>query len=65
MKSLSCRDLGSMDCEFKATGKTAKEIKEKMYTHAMRAHKDVLMKMSAKDKAAMDKLMDKLLAKQR
>ena len=65
MKSLSCKDLGGMDCDFKATGKTAKEVKDKMYKHAMRAHKDILMKMPAKEKAAMDKLMDKLLAKQK
>jgi predicted small metal-binding protein len=31
MKSMSCADLGGMDCNFKAKGQTADEVKQALF----------------------------------
>lgn len=62
MKEIKCSDLGSMDCDFAAAGKTAAVVKKAMYTHAARDHPDVLRKMTDAQQKKVDKLMDRLLA---
>ena len=62
MKSLSCKSMGSMDCSAVVTGKNAAEVKKKAWEHAAKVHPQVLAKMSSRDKAGMNKMMDKLIA---
>lgn len=65
MKRLSCKELGSIRCKYVATGKTAAEVKRKMFAHAKKAHPRILAKMTKAQMAKMKMMMDKLLAKQR
>lgn len=65
MKTLSCGDLGGMNCSFEARGKTAEEVKKAMYAHAEKAHKDILKKMTAADNQRMQVRMDDILSRQR
>ena len=62
MKSMTCSDLGGMDCEFKATGKTAEEVKQAMFAHAQAAHPDTLKNMTPQQMEEVQKTMDRLLA---
>jgi len=62
MKSLKCSDLGSMECNFVATGETAEDVKKNMYEHAGQVHPDKLEKMTDEEKQQIDKKMDELLA---
>ena len=64
MKKLSCKDIGGEGCNFVATGETNKEVIDKMFAHAARAHKDILVKMSESEKRAMMTKMNELLSKQ-
>jgi predicted small metal-binding protein len=59
------KDMGASDCNFVATGQTAVEVKNKMWAHAAKDHKDKLASMSDQDKAKMQKMIDNLLAKQK
>lgn len=61
MKSLSCKDIGSMDCNFTATGDTAEAVKEAMFAHAQDAHADVLASMTPEQMQAVQQRMDELL----
>ncbi len=65
MKQLSCKDLGAADCNFTVTGQTADEVKNKLWAHAAKDHKDKLASMSAQDKAKMQTMIDSLLAKKK
>jgi predicted small metal-binding protein len=46
MKSLSCKDLGAMDCNYTAKGKTAAEVKPMLFAHAQQDRPDVLAAMT-------------------
>ncbi len=41
MFRLGCKDIGSDDCHFVAEGKTAEEVKTKLFEHAAKDHPDV------------------------
>ncbi|MBI2971026.1 MAG: DUF1059 domain-containing protein [Candidatus Aenigmarchaeota archaeon] len=58
---LQCSDLG-WKCDFVATGTTADEVKTAMFSHAAKAHKALLSKMTEEDKKRMAKKMDGFLA---
>ena len=61
MKSLSCKDLGGMDCNYTATGKTAEEVKQVMFAHAQQEHPDVPASMTAQQMQDLQQRMDQLL----
>jgi len=46
MKSLSCKDLGTPECDFVAKGETAEGVVQEMADHAMQAHADKIAEMS-------------------
>lgn len=54
MKTLSCKDMGVMDCEFVARGTTAEDVKAMLTEHALAKHAD---KMAGADMASMDAMM--------
>lgn len=60
MKTLACRDMGA-DCDFVAKGNTAEEVKSNMMNHVKMEHKDMMDKMSGKDKEEMMKKMDQMM----
>lgn len=57
MYKLSCKAMGK-GCDFETEGSTTEEVKEKMMEHAMSEHKDMLDKMSQKEKDDMMMKMD-------
>lgn len=61
MKSLSCKDIGSMDCNFTATGETAEAVKQAMFAHAQQEHADVLASMTPQQMQEVTQRMDELL----
>lgn len=61
MKSLSCKDLGGMDCNFTATGNSADEVKQAMFAHAQSAHPEVLASMTPEQMQEVTQRMDALL----
>ena len=61
MKSMTCRDMGTEYCDFKASGRTAKEVKDKMFKHADKVHPELLKNATEKEKKDMEKKMDKLI----
>jgi predicted small metal-binding protein len=61
MKSLSCKDMGAMDCEFVATGDTVEEVKQKMMAHAQEAHADVLANLSPEEMDEKNKMMEAMV----
>ena len=65
MKKLSCKDLGGMNCNFTAYGKTTEEVKRIMYKHAEQKHKDVLARRTPEEKKKIDRVMDMLLSQQK
>ena len=62
MMSLSCKDLGGMDCNYTAKGNSAEEVKQKMFAHAQTQHPDVLAAMTPQQMQDVQKQMDRLLA---
>ena len=57
----ACRDMG-MDCDFKATGKTVEEVKQKAMAHAQVVHADLLKTMSTPaQKAQMEKQLESVI----
>lgn len=60
MVKFGCRELGG-DCDYVAVGKTAQEVKNKIFEHAASAHPEKLVSMSEQDKQAMLKKMDEIL----
>ncbi len=46
MKMLSCKDMGSMDCDFVAEGDTAEATVTMMMEHAAQNHPDKVAEMS-------------------
>ena len=61
MKSLSCKDLSRMDCNFTATGNSADEVKQALFTHAQSVHPDVLSSMTPDPMQEITRRMDALL----
>ncbi len=62
MKNLSRKDLAGMDCDFGASGESAQDVKDKMFSHASESHPDVMKTMSEKDHENIQAKMDSLLA---
>ena len=62
MKSISCKDLGAMDCNYTAKGNSAEEVKQKMFAHAEKEHPDLLAAMTPQKMQDVQKQMDRLLA---
>jgi predicted small metal-binding protein len=59
---LSCQDLGGKDCTYTVEGKSADEVKRKMWEHARRDHADVLAGMDEEKRKGMEARMDEVLA---
>ena len=57
MYKLSCKTMGQ-DCGFEAQGDTMDEVKNKMMDHAMSDHKDMMERMSPKEKEDLMMKMD-------
>jgi predicted small metal-binding protein len=51
-----------MDCNFKAKGQTADEVKQAMFAHAEQAHSDVLKSMTPQQMQEIQQRMEQLLA---
>jgi predicted small metal-binding protein len=51
-----------MDCNFKAKGQTAEEVKQAMFTHAEQVHPDVLKSMTPQQMQEIQQRMEQLLA---
>ncbi len=62
MKELGCRDMG-VNCNFVAKGNTDEEIKKAAWTHAEKAHPDMMKGMTPDKKKEMNAKMDALLTK--
>lgn len=60
MKEITCKSLGSENCDFVAKGETADELKQQMIAHAMQDHPDFLNNMSEEEKAKKMKMLDDL-----
>jgi predicted small metal-binding protein len=64
MKKLSCKELWTVNCNFKIKGRTEEEIIDAIFAHAAEEHPDKLMSMSEDEKADLialiyTKLIDK------
>ena len=46
MKSLACKDMGMMDCDFKAIAETAEEVMKMASDHATATHADKMAEMA-------------------
>ncbi len=57
MLQLACKDLG-MNCPNVVSGTTVDEVKKKAMSHAQIVHADALSKMTPKQMADMDKVME-------
>jgi predicted small metal-binding protein len=60
MKSLACRDVGQ-ECDFRAEGESAEELKRLFYEHVGEAHMEFLADMTEQQKREFDETMDTLL----
>jgi predicted small metal-binding protein len=56
MHTFECKNMG-MDCNFKTSGATVEEVKQKAIAHARSVHKDMLAKMPADQLAGLDKMV--------
>jgi len=61
MKKLSCKDLGSADCNFVATGATNEEVQQKMFAHAAKDHPEKMATMTPGQIQQSAQLMKRLL----
>ncbi len=61
MKSISCREVGGLDCDYIAKGETAEEVKKEAFAHAEQVHKDILQKMNPDDLKKLTERMDSLI----
>lgn len=57
---LSDKDLG-MDCNFVARGETPEEVKTKLFEHAMEAHADIFVSLTAEQQEEMSKKIGELI----
>lgn len=46
MLKMSCRDLGSADCDYMASGATADDVKHALLAHAENDHPDMFAAMT-------------------
>ena len=62
MKQLSCQDLGAR-CTFTARGKTAEQVKDKLWAHASEKHEKMMRGLSERDQRTIGRRMDEMLMK--
>lgn len=60
MLKVSCSDMGAR-CRWTAIAETGDELRKRIWDHAQVAHRDVLVKMSEKDKTALEARIDALI----
>ena len=60
-KSLGCADLGISSCTFEAHSEHKEEIKDALFSHAMKYHGDKVAHLSAKEQQDMASQMDQLI----
>jgi predicted small metal-binding protein len=53
MKTLACKDVAGIQCNFVAKGNTDKEVKDRLMGHGMTAHAEMMNNMSREQKDAM------------
>lgn len=63
MLRLSCKDIGGRGDKFVATGLKVGTVKKKMWAHAAKKHKAMLKKMTPATMKRMDRLMSRMIAK--
>ncbi len=61
MKSISCREVRGLDCDYIVKGQTPEEVKKDAFTHAEQVHKDILQKMTPDDLKKLTERMDSLI----
>jgi predicted small metal-binding protein len=62
MKEIGCRDMG-VNCNFVAKGTTDEEVKKALWSHAEKAHAEVIKSLTADKRNEMSAMMDALLKK--
>ena len=62
--TMTCKDLGSVDCRFSVTTHSTDEVKKALWAHARYAHPDIMQKMSEAEKQGMAMKMDEMVMKQ-
>lgn len=62
MLKMSCRDLGSADCDYVARGQTADDVKGDLLRHAEEDHPDMFAAMTPEEMTAAGARMDEYLA---
>ena len=62
MLKMSCRDLGSADCDYVARGKTADDVKRDLLRHAEADHPDRFASMTPEQMEGARARMDEYLA---
>jgi len=65
VKTLTCNDLGTPECEFKAQGESAAEVVEQMFAHANEVHKDKIEKMKVENNMTPDQIKEMMAIKVR
>lgn len=63
MKILTCNDLGTPECDFKAQGELAAEVVEQMFAHANDAHKNKIEKMEVENHMTPDQIKEMMAIK--
>lgn len=61
MKSISCREVGGLDCDYIPKGETSEEVKMDTFAHAEQVHKDILQKMTPDNLKKLTERMDSLI----
>ena len=64
MYRLSCKDLGSVQCDHVIEAETIEEAKQILVEHAQSAHADLLDSMSEAELLAMNEKVEELLRAQ-
>lgn len=62
MLKMSCRDLGSADCDHVATGETADDVKRNLLSHAESAHAEMFAAMTPEQMESAQARMDEYLS---
>lgn len=62
--TMTCKDLGSINCGFSVTTHSADEVKKATWAHSRYAHPEILQKMSEEEKQGMAMKMDEMVMKQ-
>lgn len=63
MLKVSCADMGAK-CQWTATAESGAELKQMIWRHAEKAHKDLLAGMSEMDRAELEARIDALIEMQ-